>query len=172
MKSIENKSITQLLTIIPEHPAMRIMQISDGGEPLYRRLQSFCLAQEYEYLNNVIDNAFYESIKEESNSEALSFVKKITLEQRVYASMSKQYDFIFVSATIPEAFENEFAKKIHRYIKNAGNLILFLPKGEGLTLQRWYAHLEEHLFVAINSIDMFENYEILIAKKMHGWGGK
>ncbi len=32
--------------------------------------------------------------------------------------------------------------------------------------------LEEHYYVASNTIDdLFENYDVLISKKMHGWGG-
>jgi len=38
-------------------------------------------------------------------------------------------------------------------------------------LDRWQQVLEENYFVATNTIDMFEEYEILISKKMHGWGG-
>ncbi len=172
MKYLENESIEKLLTIIPEHPASRIMHISEGGKDFYHTLKAFCLDRDYEYLINITDNDFYEEIKKESNPKRLHFIKKISLDQRIYASMSKQYDYIFVTTQIPEAFENEFAKKIHRYIKNSGNIIFLLPKENKIAFRRWYEHLEEHLFVAINTIDIFENYEILIAKKMHGWGGK
>lgn len=98
----------------------------------------------------------------------LCHVKKINLEQRVYAPMAKLYDFIFVTADIPESIQNMFVQKIHLHIKSSGNLILFLPKNDTLLLQRWYEDLQEHLYVAMNSIDN----EIFIARKMHGWGGE
>jgi len=31
--------------------------------------------------------------------------------------------------------------------------------------------LEDNFFVAINSIELSDDYNLLIAKKMHGWGG-
>jgi hypothetical protein len=170
MKYLENESIEKLLGIIPEHPATRIMQISKSEDRLYPAIKKFCLMREYEYLMNVIDIDYYEQIRPLANHDQLHTIKKMTLDQRVYASMSKQYDFIFVTADIPLAFENRFAQKIHRYIKNSGNIILFLAKEDRDALRRWYQHLEEHLFVAISTIDIFENYELLIAKKMHGWG--
>ena len=172
MKYLETNSIEKLLTIIPESPATRVMHISDGGDPLYVHLKAFCLSKEYEYLLATLNDDFYTSKKEESSREDLHFVKKITLEQRGYASLSKQYDFLFVSAKIPVDFENEFVKKVHGHIKSSGNIILFLPKHDSTVIRRWYEHLEEHLYVAMNTLDIFEHYELLIAKKMHGWGGK
>ena len=92
-------------------------------------------------------------------------------EQRRYVSMAKQYDYIFVSATVPDKLQEQFAKTIHSHIKNAGNIILFLPKNDLMILDGWQQTFVDNYFVATNTIDIFENYEILISKKMHGWGG-
>jgi len=171
MKKLETKAIEQLLSIIPPYPATRIMHISDGGNQLYEHLLDLSYEQEYEYFLAVLDEAFYQEKKGNADPKRWHFVKKITLDQRLYASKVKQYDFLFVSAEIPEASVNAFVKKVHAHIKNSGNIILFLPKNDPAMVQRWYEHLEEHLYVAMNTIDIFEHYEILIAKKMHGWGG-
>lgn len=173
MKALELTAVNQLLLIIPNHPATRIMHISGGGdEELCRHFKQFCVEREYEYLLNIADESFYTQMADQFDDAPLCHVKKINLEQRVYAPMAKLYDFIFVTATIPESIQNMFAQKIHLHIKSSGNLILFLPKNDTLLLQRWYEDLEEHLYVAMNTIDIFENYEIFIARKMHGWGGE
>jgi len=171
MKKLESKSIEQLLSIIPEHPATRIMHISDGGEELSDSFRDFVEKHDYEYLLNTPSEEFFPKAKERYAESKHCIIKKIKLQQRNYASMAKRYDYLFVTADIPEEMQEEFTKRVHPHIKNAGNIILFLPKNDLMILDRWRGYLEENFYVAINNIDMFENYEILIAKKMHGWGG-
>jgi len=170
MKQLEKKAIEQLLSIIPNHPAQRIMQISSGGKELTDNILELVKKEDYEFLLTITDENFYNSIKEKYDNESHCSVKLIKFENRRYVSMAKMYDYIFVTAEVPNESSNEFSKKIHSHIKNAGNLILFLPKNDLKTLDSWREILTENLFVAINNIDMFKNYEILIAKKMHGWG--
>ena len=170
MKNLELKKIEQLLSIIPEHPAMRIMHISQSGTQLSDALAQLAIEREYEFLLNVNSDIFYEEIKDAYPND-LCGVKKIKFEQRRYATMAKMYDYIFVTADIPNALQEQFTKTIHGHIKNAGNIILFLEKNNLKVLDGWRQLFEENYFVATNTIDLFEEYEIIISKKMHGWGG-
>lgn len=173
MKALEPTAIEQLLSIIPNHPATRIMHISDGGdEVLCERFKNFVMEHDYDYLLNIANETFYTQMRDQFEDVSSCNIKKINLQQRVYAPMAKLYDFVFVTATLPESVQNTFIQKIHLHIKSSGNIILFLPKNERTLLRRYYEDLEEHLYVAMNTIDIFENYEILIARKMHGWGGE
>jgi len=172
MKKLETQSITQLLEIIPNHPGLRVSQFSDGGEEFSTILSNLCLEREHEYQLNVLDEAFLIKAKELYGNHRLSTVKPIKWNQRRYSSLAKQYDVLFVTATVPEEYRKIFAKSIHSHIKSAGHLVLFLEKNNQKNSDEWWSFLEEHLFVAISRLDIFENYEILIAKKMHGWGGK
>ena len=172
MKKLEIKSIRQLLEIIPNHPGLRMSQFSDGGESFSNALSSLCLVREYEYQLNVLDEVFFTKAKELYGNNNLSIVKRIKWDQRRYSSLAKQYDILFVTAMIPDNYRKLFAKNIYSHIKSDGYLVLFLEKHNQKNSEEWYIFLEEHLFVAISTLDIFENYEILIAKKMHGWGGK
>ena len=169
MKNLELKKIEQLLSIVPNHPALRIMHITDGDSQLTDALFKLIQNKEYELLLNVITDD-HEDIKEKYRHKEVT-VKKITFEQRRYASMAKTYDYVFVSATVPETLQNQFAKTIHTHIRNAGNIILFLEKDNLKLLDSWRQVLEENYFVASNTIDLFDEYEVLSSKKMHGWGG-
>lgn len=171
MKNLEKKPIEQLLSIIPNHPATRIMHISEGGKAFCDAIKKFVKVYDFEYLLNITDAQFYEEMHKTYDDEECCKVKKITLEQRRYVMMAKQYDFLFVTTTIPNELIDEFIKRVYGHIKSAGNIILFLPKNNLENNEKWRASLEEHFFVAINTIDLFEHYEIMIAKKMHGWGG-
>jgi len=172
MKNLEIKPIKQLLEIIPNHPGLRISQFSDGGEKFSNLLSELCISREHEYQLNVLDEEFYPKAIELYANGALSSVKRIKWEQRRYASPAKQYDFLFITATVPQNHRRLFAQTIHSHIKSAGHLVLFLEKNNQQNIDEWYSFLEEYLFVAMNTIDLFDNYEIFIAKKMHGWGGK
>jgi hypothetical protein len=173
MKKLDKKSIDLLLEIIPNHPGLRISQFSDGGDSFSNALSELSLLREYEFQLNVVDNEeFYEKAQQLYSKEKLSSVKRIKWDQRRYASPAKQYDFLFITADIPKNHRKLFAKTIHSHIKSSGHLVLFLEKDNYQNIDEWYSFLEEYLFVAINTIDLFDNYEILIAKKMHGWGGK
>ena len=172
MKKLETESITQLLEIIPDHPGLRMSQFSDGGEAFSDALSNLCLKREHEYQLNVLDEVFFTKAKELYGNNNLSIVKRIKWDQRRYSSLAKQYDVVFITATVPDEHRKLFAKNIHSHIKSAGHLVLFLEKNNQENSDEWWIFLEEYLFVAISTLDIFENYEILIAKKMHGWGGK
>jgi len=72
----------------------------------------------------------------------------------------------------PEHLENDtetILKKFFRIMKNAGVVAILIPKDaplRDLIDQR----LEASYFVAINHIDIFDDYDVVTAKKMHGWG--
>ncbi len=170
MKSLEKKAIEQLLSIVPNYPATRLLEINDGGEELSLELKRFAKEREFEYLLNIVDDEFYNRAKEIYSDGNFCIVHKMKFEQRQYVNMAKQFDFAFITASIPLEIREEFLKKVHSHIKNSGNIILFLPKDDLKLKELWWQSLEDTLFVAINNIDMFKNYEIIIAKKMHGWG--
>jgi phospholipid N-methyltransferase len=171
MKNLESKQIEQLLSIIPNHPALRIMHISQSGTELSDALLALVKQQEYELLLNIIDEDFYEESLNRYRDTDLCSVKKMKFEQRAYVSKAKMYDYIFVTANIPLELQEQFAKTVHGHIKNAGNIILFLEKDNLKVLDSWRQILEENYYVATNTIDLFKEYEIVISKKMHGWGG-
>ncbi len=171
MKNLETKAINQLLAILPNHPAIRIMHFCDGGEAFCLALKTMCQEREYEYQLNIVDADFYEKAQELYAQEGVCATKLVKWEQRRYASMARLYDFLFVTAFVPDEHEEAFIENVFHHIKSAGNIIIFLPKNEPKVLQRWWELLEEKYFVAINTIDIFEHYELLVAKKMHGWGG-
>ena len=173
MKKLETQSIQQLLEIIPSHPGLRMSQFAEGDEKAFSdALSTLCLEREYEYQLNILKEELLIDAKERYGGNPLTTVKRIKWEQRRYASLAKQYDLLFITADVPEHHRRMFAKNIHSHIKSAGHVVLFLEKNNQKNLDEWWSFLEEYLFMAISTIDLFENYEILIAKKMHGWGGK
>ena len=171
MKQLEEEKIDQLLGIINLYPSIRIMQFSDGSHLLSKKISRLCEENDYEYQLNCTDDIFYQKsiLKYAENNHVK--VKQINLGQPRYAIQAKMYDYLFVSSDIPDEEKLSFLKKTYSVIKNAGNIIIFVPKGDYPQIQLWTQLLEDNNFVATNTLDIFSNYDVIISKKMHGWGG-
>ena len=172
MKNIEQDKLEKLLEIITPYPALRIAHFTDSGEMMTEVLSDFCQNREYEYQINCTDNTFFDFMTNKyKNIESVKTIK-FSLERPRYMIQGKMYEYIFVTPTITEEMRSDFIKKVHAVIKNSGNILIFLPKGSYEERYSWVELLEEHYYVASNTIDdLFENYDVLISKKMHGWGG-
>ena len=173
MKKLQVNEIEQLLEIISQHPRLRIAHFSDAGEMFIQALNDLSVKQGYEYQLHLLDENLYEKVKSTYTINDISYIKKIKWEQKRYASPALQYDLLFVTATVPSDYKKDFVQNIYSHIKSAGEIILFLEKNNTTNSDEWQIFFEEYLFVAIHlERDIFENYDILIARKMHGWGGK
>ena len=171
MKQLEEEKIDQLLDIINLYPSIRIMQFSDGSHLLSKKISRLCEENDYEYQLNCTNDTFYQKSTLKYADSDLVKVKHINLDQPRYAIQAKMYDYLFVSSDIPDDKKLSFLKKSYSVIKNAGIIIIFLPKGDHPQTDLWTQLLEENNFVATNTLDIFSNYDLIISKKMHGWGG-
>jgi hypothetical protein len=169
MSRFEEHEILELLSIIPDHPATRILHITKNEIEFIETIKKFAEKRDYEYLGNVLDKHFLKSL-ENLKSKNVTF-KHMDFKQRRYVNMAKLYDFVFVTTEVPDRYLDEFLNKIHSHIRNAGNIIMLISKDRDDKKYRLYELLEKNYFVATNSLDVFRNYEAVISKKMHGWGG-
>ncbi|MBU1668269.1 hypothetical protein KKC13_07595 [bacterium] len=170
MKNLEPNAIEQLLTIIPDHPANSLMEFSDGDEAFSTAIKNVCKERAYKYQLNFVDEELYKKSQPLFAEEGLCSVKLIKWGQRRYASMALQYYVVFVSATVPDEKKEEFLSNVLHHIKTSGHIVLLLPKNDRKIVDDWWVLLEEKLFVSISTLDVSDNCEILIARRMHGWG--
>jgi len=172
MKNLEKDQVKILLNIIGSNPSLQIAHFTQSGETIIDMLDAYCRSRDYFYQINAIDPYFYEKMSERFKNTDGTVVKKFPLERKSYMIQGRQYDFLFVTASLEEKIRSEFLKRVHQIIRNAGNIIIFIPKGDMNERYSWTELLEEHNYVATNTIDnMFKEYDIVISKKMHGWGG-
>ncbi|MEA3417879.1 MAG: hypothetical protein U9Q90_00660 [Campylobacterota bacterium] len=171
MKQLEEKRIDQLLGIINLYPSIRIMHFSDGSHLLTKKISQLCEENDYEYQLNCTNDIFFQkSALKYADIDHIK-IKQINLAQPRYAIQAKMYDYLFVTCEIPDKEKLSFLKKTYGVIKNAGNIIIFVPKGDRSQIYLWTQLLEENNFVATNTLDIFSEYDVIISKKMHGWGG-
>ncbi len=156
--------IRTLLSIVPAYPGVGIYHISDHEPLLSLELTRFCEERGYSYDLMVPDMNFLEVLREEGIA-----AEAFDLRRPRYNRHAKLYDFLFVTLD-PLRIEAWplFLKKLYMIMKNGAKLLLFLPLQE--PAERYEALLEAGNFVAINPIDLFDDYQLLSAQKMHGWG--
>ncbi|RUM62968.1 MAG: hypothetical protein DSZ05_09330 [Sulfurospirillum sp.] len=167
MKNIRDEEFAKLISIIPEYPGVTIFHMTDEGVDFCQKLDRYANAREYTYHLVSANEAFITTLHEAGLSKA----RKITYKQQRYNQHSKLYDFIYIEVDVESLEKPElFLKKIYAIAKNGAKILFFLPK-EREDFAQLEQLLEKGNFVAINPIDdMFVNYNVLSAQKMHGWG--
>ena len=168
MKNLEANAIPQLLSILPNHPALSLMQFAQEDDAVAHALKELAVNKEYEFLLNITEKENLEKSKllEEEN---ICRVKAIKWQQRRYASMGTLYYNVFVTAPVPKEHRETFLSNVLYHIKTAGHICFFLEKNNYKELDEWWALLEEKMLVAISTLDISEEFTILLGKKMHGW---
>lgn len=171
MKQLEEKNIDQLLGIINLYPSVDIAHFSDGSHLLSKKIYQFCDEHEYNYLLNCISDICYEKALSKYGSAEHITVRHFDLDRPRYMIQAKTYDYLFVTADIADKDKSSFLKKSYPVIKNAGLILIFVPKDDMEQRQIWSELLQENYFVATNTLDIFSKYDVIISKKIHGWGG-
>ena len=170
MKNLEKEKLKTLLSIIKENPSLDIAHFTDQDNLLVELLNNYCIEKDYGYQLNLLDNSLEEPMSKKYKSSSTT-IRPFQLQRKSYLMQGKQYDFVFVTANIEIDIESDFLKRLHQIIRNAGQLIVFIKKEDYTLRYRWIELLEEHNYVATNTIDnLCNDYDILITKKMHGWG--
>jgi len=169
MKILKRDQCNLLMQIISSHyPNQQILHLTDGCCNLHQTLFDLTKTKGYEYdlrpINSEIDD-----LPIQKHPDLL--IKPLKLDAVDYSLNSKRYENIFVTLD-PESIEDnsvEIFKKFFRIMKNGAVVAILIPKGESL-LNIIDKNLEESYFVAINHIDIFDDYDVVTAKKLHGWG--
>jgi hypothetical protein len=173
MKPIELDKLKTLLEIVGPYPATSVVHFSDSNLDLSRTIYEYCHKKSYSYQVNVTDKTFFERLKDAFSGQEGIHIFNFSLNRPKYLIQGKTYEYLFVTINIPEDQRGAFLRKTHEILRNAGNILLFVPNGDFKEHGDWAKLLEENYYVATNTInDLFENYDVIISKKMHGWGDK
>ena len=171
MKDITSSEVEKLLAIIQPAPLLRIGHFSNQGETLPALLLQYCERNDYAYILNCTDPLYHEKLQDRCQENSACQIRLFDLSRPNYMQQGKFYDYLFVSCDISTNERESFLKKSHKVIKNAGLILLFVPTSEHRSLALWTQLMEENYFVATNTINLDKEWDVIISKKMHGWGG-
>ena len=173
MKNIELNALKQLLEIIGPYPSTAVAHFSDADITLSQTIYNFCHEKSYQYQINATDTSFYTKLNESFQDKPGIRIIDFSLNRPKYLIQGKTYEYLFVTIELPREQRDDFLKKAHEILRNAGNILIFIPNSSDEERYEWEYLLEKNYYVATNTInDLFERYDVIISKKMHGWGDK
>ncbi len=171
MKHLDSTDIDQLLKIIKVEPSIRIMHLSDGDLECNRQLAGVAGKHGYEFdIRSLSESDYTESLKHFGTHKGIT-VSKLRLTQPRFSSQAKLYDYLFITAEIQEDMQENLLSRSYESLKSGGLILIIEEENEENLWQRWGHGLESSYFVAANTIPLSGGHSVIIARKMHGWGG-
>ena len=150
--------ISPLFALIPNHPGIFIAIMED---------ESFdCVDELLQYTDSIEATLHVKSLSDKIYPKTLH-VEEFRFEQKSYNNHAVQYDFIFICANTDNISDTlSTANKLYRVLKNTGHVFVLSKKESPCRLTQI---LQESNFVALNTIDLNSQFDVVSAKKMHGW---
>ncbi len=169
MQRLDSGQVEMLMQIVSNHyPNQQIFHLSDGRNDLHEYLFELTKARGYEYDLRILGEPFGYKFDPETHPGCT--IEALDLGRKAFNKHARLYEYAFITVEddLIEGDFPTFLQKIYRMMKNSGTVILF-PKKGGSLQGDIDMMLEEGYFVAINHIDLFDRYDIVNARKMHGW---
>ena len=169
MIRLDPKKCAQLTQIIsPHYPNQQIMHLSDGSCDLHKTLYEVTKSRGFDYDLRLVD---FELEDLDAEGHGGCTIEALDLARRQYNKHAKKYDNIFTTLrtqTLQPDLQTTL-RKFYRILKNAGVLVMLIEK-ESPLLKIIDEELEKSYYSAVGHIDIFDDYEVVTAKKLHGWG--
>jgi len=123
------------------------------------------------FINNntdFIENTLQEIVKTyEGKLNKINFIEEKYLKLNHYM---REFEYIVLGDIISKYEKKELLlQKCYRALENSANIII-LEKKTNNNLDEIRELLDKTSFVAINSIELFDDYKLITAKKLHMWG--
>jgi len=143
-----HKSLELFTSLFGDVPNLAILHINNGVD----------------FLNPVIENVVNQS---DGKLDYTDFSNEKALKVRM---VPRTYEYVILS-DILDSCENKIKllKMYYTALENSANIIILTKKSSN-SVEEIKNLLEEAQFRAINDIDIFDEYIIVTAKKMHMWG--
>ncbi len=130
------------------NPNMAILNISNKCDDIKELIENLVQVNEGKLINKEFD--------------------KIELNR--FRLTAREYEFAVVCDCI-HCLEDadRFIKEIYHSLENSAQIIL-LSRKENMDLPQMIDILDRNDFRAVNQIDIFDQYHLVMGKKMHMWG--
>ena len=103
------------------------------------------------------------------NTKIYEYCGKKSIEAKFATNYKKLIDREFEIAIVLNIIDLKTYKDCYHSLENSGNIIIVLDKSL-FNPQQAFEILEEVDYRAANAIDIFEDFYVITAKKMHMWG--
>lgn len=171
MKTLEQDKVDQLLQIIQNKPGQRIVHFADEIDPLIQNLSDLCQKYQSNYYLYCTNNDLYDTAIQKYTEQPHRHIVKFNLRRPRYLMQAIEYDYLITTLDFTAEDKQVFLEKCYPIIRTGGNIIIIIPNAGYSERDEWRAILEEQYYVSTNIIhDFFEHYDVIVSKRMHGWG--
>ncbi len=115
-----------------------------------------------------LDSTLYEVVKAlDGKLTYIDFKDELSLKLK---SSARDFEYIILSDILSYCQNKEkIVKTMYKALENSANIIVLEKKSHN-NIEEIKELLEKNSFVAINHIDLFKEYNLITAKKLHMWG--
>jgi hypothetical protein len=171
MKNVPTPQVKQLLEVIQSKPGQRIVHFADAPEFLSKHLSDLCKENESTYYIYCANETFFASTSLAFSEYAHIKVLNFKLARPRYLMQAIEFDYLIVTLDFQNQDKDAFLKKCYDIVRTGGNIIIVIPNASYDARDEWTESLTEQSYVSISIIeDIFEKYDVIVAKRMHGWG--
>jgi len=171
MKTIEPAQAEELLQILAKKPGQRIVHFTDSKHILTEYLQYFCQSIDTQYYLYCTNDYCYNEIKPSYSDASHMKIIKFSLQRPRYLIQGIEYDYLVATLDFEKENQCEFLEKCYPIIRTGGNIIILISNSTVAKRDEWSKLLEKTYYLSVNIIDnIFDNYDVIVAKRMHGWG--
>jgi len=171
MKNLESTQVEELLQILAKKPGQRIVHFTDSNHTLTKHLQHFCQSIDTQYYLYCINDSCYDEVKPIYSDASHMKTIKFNLRRPRYLIQGIEYDYLIATLDFNTEDKREFLEKCYPIIRTGGNIIILIENSTASERDEWSTLLEETYYLSVNIIDnIFDDYDVIVAKRMHGWG--
>ena len=158
--------LKQFLELFNPLPGNHYLQITDKIDETTLALQKIIAAVDGEFRLVLYAQEMPKLPKELSETK----VELISTFSRPFRALPRDNDMVIFKDTLWQHNNPELLLKItYRTLANTANVIIMQKKGT-MDIEVTKAMLEKLEFRAANEIDILDEFDLVMAKKMHMWG--
>jgi len=169
MKPLESNKVEQLLEILEKKPGQRIVHFTTSSHILTKHLHQFCQTHNNDYYLYCTKDVFYDKSMTKYADQSNIRIVKFDLRRPRYMMQTIEFDCLIATLDFTAEDKEEFLEKCYPIIRTGGKIIIIIPNSGYPERDEWKELLQEQYYVSVSIIDdLFEHYDVIIAKRMHG----
>lgn len=158
------KSTSEFLELVALTPAVRVLEVSSHADDLSKVLAQYLASADGEFHLQLYPGLH--DIPQDENVKS-NELKNFSVPFKVIA---REYAVVILRDILDShKFPDRIVKMSYKALLNAAEIIL-VQKKESMSIEQMKEILEINEFRAINDINIFEEYHVVVGKKMHMWG--
>lgn len=142
------KELIQFNSLFQDSPALALLHINNDFDSITKALNFMALR----------------------NDGKLTVKEFHTINCERFGLRTRDFEYAVLTNTLKKCTnKNKFLSTVYHSLENSAEIILIENKKDS-SIEEMIELLDISNFLAINDIDIFENYYLVMAKKMHMWG--